>query len=164
MSADDEFAELYRSQRVGLLRVAYLVCRDQERAEEAVAEGVARVLPRWRAGKVKDPVLYLRRAVVNQAIGVRRRRILEWRYAQWRHAGASRSGLEDEAGDRDMVWRALEALPPKQRAAIALRFYDDLSEYQAAAVLGVSLGTIKSRVARGLERLRQLLVEEYRDA
>jgi RNA polymerase sigma-70 factor (sigma-E family) len=164
MSADDEFAELYRTQRVGLFRLAYLVCRDKQRAEEAVAEGVARVLPRWRAGRVEDPALYLRRAVVNQAIGAWRRRVVEQRHAQWDHDRDTSSGVEEEVGDRDMVWRALGALPPKQRAAIALRFYDDLSVDRAAAVLGVSVGTIKSRVARGLERLRELLVEEHRDA
>ncbi|MER7284090.1 sigma-70 family RNA polymerase sigma factor, partial [Dactylosporangium sp. NPDC000244] len=73
-------------------------------------------------------------------------------------------GLADSAStmdDRDLLRRALAALPPRQRAAVVLRFYEDLSEHQAAAVLGCSLGTVKSLTSRGLQRLRRdLPVEE----
>jgi len=63
----------------------------------------------------------------------------------------------ERVDDRDAVWRALLRLPPRQRAVIVLRYYEDLSEQEIAAVMGTSPGTVKSQAARGLRRLAGLL-------
>lgn len=166
MRADDEpFIEIYRCERGGLFRLAMLVCGEKSRAEEAVAEGFARVLPRWRSGKLEDPALYLRRAVMNQLLGGFRRLALERAYAELR-TGDERGaqGIDERVIDHGAVWAALCELPVRQRAAVVLRYYEDLTESEAAQVLGVRLGTVKSRVSRALVRLRELLAEENVDA
>ena len=61
----------------------------------------------------------------------------------------------DELGTRDWLWRELQQLPPRQRAALVLRFYEDLSEAQTAAAMGCAVGTVKSQVSQGLKRLRE---------
>lgn len=65
--------------------------------------------------------------------------------------------LDESPGDRVDLWRALVALPPRMRAVLVLRFYEDLSEIVTARVLGCSAGTVKSQTSRGLARLRQVL-------
>lgn len=64
-------------------------------------------------------------------------------------------GHADELGTREWLWAELQQLPPRQRAALVLRFYEDLSEAQTAAAMGCAVGTVKSRVSQGLRRLRQ---------
>jgi RNA polymerase sigma-70 factor (sigma-E family) len=160
MTHRDGFSELYQSHRLGLLRLAYVLSGDQARAEDAVAEAVARVWPKWRSGRVRDPVKYLRRAVVNEVLRGSRRRALERRLAE-RRAGdhRGRRTLADHVTDHEAVWAALLELPSSQRVAIVLRYFEGLSEAEAAAVLGTRVGTVKSRVARGLARLRVTLKE-----
>ena len=162
---DDAFIEIYRTQRDRLFRLAVLICGDLDRSEEAVAECFARVLPRWRSGRIDDTALYLRRAVVNEVLGGFRRRVLERRVAD-RRSGDERGArsLEEHVTGHDQMWTALQALPDHQRAVLVLRFYDDLSEIRTAEVLGVSVGTVKSRVSRALIRLRELIPEEDVDA
>ena len=150
-----------RASHDALLRLAYLLSGDQRVAEEAVAEALARVYGQWQRGKVADFGPYARRAVVNQLRGGFRRRILE-RREEARRRGDDRGGraLDDQVADREALKAALLRLPPRQRAAVVLRYYEDLSEAQAAEVLGTSVGTVKSQVSRGLDRLRTMLDEE----
>lgn len=68
-------------------------------------------------------------------------------------------GAADHVDERDRMLRALTTLPPRQRAVVVLRFYDDLAEADIAAVLGVTLGTVKSQLSRALDRLRPLVTE-----
>lgn len=159
--AQGSFAAVYVQHRSSALRLAYLLCGNADRAEEAVAEAFCQVYPRWLAGKVADPGAYLRRAVVNELRSRGRRRLLELR--EERRRSLDRSTIEDvaqHAVERDRVRFALAALPIRQRAAVVLRFYQDLPEAQVAAALGISVGTVKSSVSRGLARLRAALQEE----
>lgn len=156
VAAPAAFADLFESQRRRALRLAYLLTGDHDMAEEVVAEVFVRLYPRWQQSKIDDPGAYVRRAVINYVNSAFRR--LEVRR---RHDRASVPRLADPAdagvADRDAVQRALLVLPVRQRAAIALRFLDDLSEAETADALGVSVGTVKSQVSRGLDRLRELL-------
>ncbi len=164
-AGDEQFAELYEVHRERLFRVAFLVCGDRSRAEDAVAEAFVRVLSKWRVSPMTNPSAYLRRAVVNEVVGGFRRRALERRVADRRVRDDQRHpDPGGDLGERDVVWAALRRLSAQQRAAIVLRFYEDLGEAETADVLGVSVGTVKSRVSRGLARLRVLLVEEQVDA
>ncbi|HEU5003076.1 MAG TPA: SigE family RNA polymerase sigma factor [Actinomycetota bacterium] len=158
------FGALYAEHRSPALRLAYLLCGDTDRAEEAVAEAFCRVYPHWRKGQVADAGAYIRRAVVNELRSRGRRRVLELR--EERRRTVDRTTLEDvaqQAVERDRIRIALAALPIRQRAAVVLRFYEDLPEAQVAAALGISVGTVKSSVSRGLARLRGALTDEQRE-
>jgi len=152
----DDFTTAVEHLHRPLARFAYLICGDADRAEDLVADAYARVWPRWRAGRVDDLGAYLRRTIVNQSHHHWRRSRLE-RREERRHRVDWRDGLSPEraADDRSVVVAALQRLPDDQRLAIVLRIWEDLSEAQAAAFLGVAPGTVKSRLSRGLARLRE---------
>jgi RNA polymerase sigma factor (sigma-70 family) len=118
--------------------------------------------PRWRAGKVDEPGAYLRRAVVNQVRGRFRRHATRRRFEST--YAPTLAARDDGIEERERVRDALMSLPPRQRAVVALRFLEDLTEADTAALLGVSVGTVKSQAAAGLERLRRALDDEEGDA
>lgn len=161
MRGSKEFDQIYTVHRDGLLRLGVLICGDRSRAEDAVAEAFAKVLPRWRRGVVEQPGYYLRRALVNELTGGFRRRALERREVSKRWGDdRGRQGVEVHVSEHMSMREALSSLPPAQRAVLVLRFYEDLSEAEIAALLDVSLGTVKSRTSRALARLREILQEE----
>lgn len=152
----DEYALVFEAHHRAIYRLAYLLCGETTTAEDATAEAFARVYPRWRAGQVDDVGGYLRQTVVNQVRGGFRRRLLERREGARHQRQPAMRLVEDLASDREDLARALRSLPPGQRTAIVLRYFDDLTEAQTAAVLGTSVGTVKSQVSRGLDHLRAL--------
>jgi RNA polymerase sigma-70 factor, ECF subfamily len=157
---DSSFEAFVKAQSLSLLRRAYLLMGDQQLAEDLVQTALARVALRWSSVAARgDPMPYVRTAVVRTAITWRRRR---W----WGEVPTAQlperavvEGLEAIDG-RDRVRRALLQLPARQRAAVVLRFYDDLSEVDTAKALGCSVGTVKSQTAKGLARLRAALGPE----
>jgi RNA polymerase sigma-70 factor (sigma-E family) len=156
----DSFAALFASERAPVLRFAYLLTGDVELAEEVVADAFASMYPRWCAGKVDEPARYLRRAVVNQVRGRFRRNATRRRFEAARAPTAPADPSDEGFAERERVRRALLTLPPGQRAVVALRYLDDRSEAETAALLGVSVGTVKSQAAHALERLRHALDDE----
>lgn len=153
----EAFAQVFREYHRDAVRLAWLLCGDQGRAEDAVSEAFARVYVHWRKGTVKDVRSYLRRAVVNQVRNGGRRRVLEIREAGRRWGDDRGPRLhDDDIVERDEVRRLLDQLSTKQRQAVVLRFYADLSQHEAADILGIPVGTLKSHTARGLARLREL--------
>lgn len=143
-----------------LYRTAYLMTGSSDDAEDAVQEALAVVVQKWdRVGRTDDPTAYSRRIIATQAYRRARRRRLELeRLVLWRRAerDASVDGADHHAR-RDELVAALLRLPPRMRAAVVLRFYGDLSEQEAAAVLRCSKGAVKSQSHKGLARLRELL-------
>lgn len=147
----------------GLLRSAYLITWDLADAEDLVQECLFKVARRWhRVRKMEHPVAYARTVLVHLALddGTHRRR----RRAELRpDAAGVLESSDDEAAVRVLgrveanadLLRALRVLPPRQRAALVLRYFDDLSEAEVATVMGCSIGTVKSTTSRALERLRQ---------
>ena len=143
-----------------LLRTAYLLTGEQAQAEDLVQVALTKTLLVWSRLDRSDSIdRYTERVMVNAFISERRRR---W----WRELPVDempvRPAPDDEyerVGVRDALRRALASLPARQRAAVILRFYEDLSEAQTADVLGCSLGTAKSLTSRGLHRLRQGFVD-----
>lgn len=159
--AKRDFAEVFAAHHPEVLRLAYLLCGDPHRAEDAVAEAFAKMYRRWQRGGIDQPRAYLRRAVVNEVNSRFRRLALERREASRRHGDARGVRPADEdLADRDEVFAALRTLPARQRTAVVLRYYADLTEADTAAVMGVAVGTVKSAVSRGLDRLRAVLEEE----
>lgn len=141
-----------------LLRLAWLLTGDRHEAEDAVAEALAKTLRRWDATRIDDPAAYLRRAVVNE-VNSAFRRLRTRRAHQERRRGDDRGAraADEQLADADAVGRALARLPARQRAAVVLTYYEQLSHAEAAAALGCSVGAIKSNCSRGLDRLRRLL-------
>jgi len=157
----DGYGELFARTHVRLVRLAFLLCGDQRRAEDAVADAFARVYPRWRRGGLDDADAYLRRAVVNHLRSGWRRLLVERRHAA--KAGGDDRGQvvhAEQSADHAVLLHALTQLTARQRTAIVLRFYEDMKETEVADAMGVPLGTVKSSVSRGLDRLRELLGEE----
>jgi RNA polymerase sigma-70 factor (sigma-E family) len=154
------YAAVFREHRDAVLRVALLLCGDRHRAEEATAEAFAKVWPHWRRGHVLEERAYLCRAVVNELRSRGRRRQLEAAVANRRAVVGAVRSVEDDTVERSVVLAALARLPERQRAAVVLRYYEDLSEAQTAEALGMRLGTVKSQTARGLARLRELLAHD----
>ncbi len=156
--------ELYRAHAPEALRLAYLLTGDRTLAEDLVQDAFVRVLGRFHDLRNRDAFWwYLRRTVVNLARSQFRRRRVEraWLERQW---PAEHASLQGDLPERDRLQRALMTLRPEQRAAIVLRFYEDLSEADTAQALGVAVGTVKSMVSRGMERLRVELPEhEWED-
>jgi RNA polymerase sigma factor (sigma-70 family) len=146
----------------GLFRFALAVSGDRAGAEDLVTEAMARALPRLRRGAVDDPGAYLRRAVVNQMTSGLRRRRVERRHAHHAPVTAARDrpGGEGAVDDRLALLPHLDALPVGQRAVLVLRFLEDRSVDEVAALLGVAPGTVKAQTSRGLDRLRRSLEEE----
>jgi RNA polymerase sigma-70 factor (sigma-E family) len=155
---DADFAEVFSAHRTAVFRLAVLLTGDRHVADEITAEVFARTLPRWRRDVIREPLAYLRRAVVNEVRTRHRRGEREAR-------ALSRAGVDDEHVDVDRLAlaeplvAALGRLPVRQRAVVVLRFHDDLSEADVARTLGMAPGTVKSHASRGLEQLRSLLEE-----
>jgi RNA polymerase sigma-70 factor (sigma-E family) len=161
-----EFERFVAGQADELLRVGYLLVGDLAEAEDLVQECFLRVARRWpRVRGMDHPGAYARRILVNLALDGSKRR------SRWRDELASRDGQRPEgyAGEvaasdagvaNSELTAALAALPPRQRAVLVLRYFEDLSEAQVAVVLDCSVGTVKSTASRALARLRQTL-DEY---
>ena len=152
------FATLYAAHNRQLVRFAYLLTGDPGQAEDLVADVFAQVLRRWGDTTIDDPQAYLRRAVVNRFNSRLRRRYVARRYRNT--ADGSDRGVvyaDEQLAERDAMFQALDRLPEGQRTVVVLRYYEDLSVAEAAQVLGVSEGTVKSQTSRALERLSSIL-------
>lgn len=158
------FSEVFRDHYPRAVRLAYLQCGDRERAEDAVAEAMAKVFVRWRTGAVERVGPYLRRAVVNEVLQDARRRSAAERALLLVHGDlrGSRAETEDVA-DRDELIRVLQRLPSRQRLVVVLRYYEQLSEAETADALGIGVGGVKSQASRGLARLREELLAVRED-
>lgn len=156
------FEEFVGGSSARLLTLAMLLTgQDRADAEDLLQAVLERAYRRWRricAGG--DPGPYVRRMLVNASVD--RWRLLRHRpelpFAQ---AAAGPASIDQSAAvdDRDLLWRALAALSPGQRAVIVLRYYEDLSEAQTAVVLGCSVGSVKTQASRALTRLRGIVTD-----
>jgi RNA polymerase sigma-70 factor (sigma-E family) len=154
----DEFQHVWRQRREHLWKVAWLICGDADGADEIVAAAVARAWRGWDRRRVRDVDAYLRRAVVNEATDRFRRRRRDRRWAERRTGeGRGRRDLEDHVADHAELAAALARLPIGQRSVVVLRYWSDLTEAATAEALGVSIGTVKSRAARALRALAEVL-------
>ena len=150
------FEELYATYSPDAVRVAYLLVGERSQAEDIVQDAFVRVLGRF--GELRKPEsfrTYLMRAVVNLSKNYFRRRSLERQ-----HAGAASPVIEARPERDDDLFDALKRLPERQRAALVLRYCEDLSEHDTAEILQTSTKAVKSLVTRGLAALREM--EEVR--
>ena len=157
MTDDEEFADFVASSSGRLLRTAGLLCGDPLHAEELVQAALERVYLRW--GRIQEgaPLAYTRRVVVNLHIDhLRRARREQPTKTVPDHPAVTVAGPEEG----DYLQHLLSQLPLRERQAVVLRHYVGESEAEAAATLGVSVGTVKSSASRGLARLRELHAKE----
>lgn len=153
-----EFEEWATARGEALLRFALMVTADPGRAEDLVQTVLVRMLPRWdRVASLEAPEAYVKAAIVNEH--------LRW----WRRRGSREvpvssppvdrrpDGAADMAArhaSRDAARELLRRLPARQRAVLALRYYEDMSDDAIAGVLGCSPSTVRSQAARALSALR----------
>ncbi len=141
-------ADLYRERYVPMVRLAYLMVGSTSVAEDLVQDAFARMHRHW--DNTEHPKAYLRMAVLNACRSHLRRQALERSY---RRNPTLLNESIPAAGDE--LFDALAVLPARQRAALVLRFYEDLSEADIAVALGCRPGTVKSLLHRGLAELRK---------
>jgi len=150
-----DLATLYAAHYRSLLRLAALLLDDTAACEDVVQEAYVRMHGRY----LEDPnkaLAYLRQTVVNLARSALRRRLVAHRLAPppERHAVDDASYATVE---RDALVRALRTLPRREREALVLRYYADMTEAQAAAAMGCAVGSVKGYTSRGLARLGTIL-------
>lgn len=150
---ESTFANFVALRYGDLLRTAYLLTGSHHAAEDLVQASLLKALPRWDG--IAEPMTYLRRVMVNQ-------RVSWWRRLRRElvRPAVPDSVAPDDVGtatDRAVILAALAGLPPRMRAVLVLRYWEDLTEVQTAAVLGCSVGTVKAQASRGLARLRSIL-------
>jgi RNA polymerase sigma factor (sigma-70 family) len=149
----DRLGSLYESEAAAVIRLAYVLTGDRHAAEDIAHDAFARVGRRlFGLHDREHSRAYLYRTVVNLCRGRGRRLRVERRALQKLDRGDPNEGPDVAA--QDEMWTAILRLPLRQRAALFLRYYQDLSEAQAADVLQCSLPAMKSLVNRGLKELR----------
>ncbi|MGI9015938.1 MAG: SigE family RNA polymerase sigma factor [Euzebya sp.] len=150
--------QAYAAHHAGAVRLAYLLCGDRDSAEDIAADVWVKVHRRLQTSPVDNIGAYVRRAVINHVnSGFRRRGLARREAARLRGDERGQPSIDQQVADREAVVGALAQLPYRTRAAVVLRYYEDLSVADTAAALGVSEGTIKSSVSRGLSALRIIL-------
>jgi RNA polymerase sigma-70 factor (sigma-E family) len=154
----DRLGDLYARHVPATIGFAYLLTGNLAEAEDLVQEAFIRVVGRLRHLREADAFdAYLMRTVVNLHTSRLRHLRVERAYVARERSGDVPTVGPHDIGDRDRIWRALDSLPPRQRAAVVLRYFEDLSEYRTAEVLRCSVAAVKALTARALETLRMHL-------
>src|SRR5262245_10419860 len=156
MSVDQDFAEFVGARWSALYRLAYLLTASPTGAEDLLQTSLEKAYVRWsRIGGMEYAERYVRRMIANTYIsGLRRAWVGEVPHDRMPETGDSAEGA---LLDRAMLWPLVCALPPRQRAVIVLRFYEDMSEADIAATLGCNTGTVKSQSSAAMTTLRRSL-------
>jgi RNA polymerase sigma factor (sigma-70 family) len=137
-----------------LARLAFLLCGDQARADDAAADAIARVWERSREADIEHLKPYLQRTLVNLVARRSRRFWSEQRALERTVRLPASAGVGDSVAERTDIGRAIQSLPRNQGAVIILRYYEGLTEEEIAVVLSISPGTVKSRASRALRAMR----------
>lgn len=159
--ADRAITEIYTTHYGGFVRLATLLLRDQAVAEEIVQDSFVELHRRWNTlRETQAAVGYVRTSVVHKARSVGRRRAVAAKHPedkQFDAPSAEQGALRAVAGQA--VVAALRTLPTRQKEALVLRYYADLSEAEIAAAMDISRGAVKSHTSRGMAALRSRLEE-----
>jgi RNA polymerase sigma factor (sigma-70 family) len=144
------FEQFYATSYSRMLRLAVALLPTKSIAEDAVQDAFAKVFRKYAS--IDQPGAYVRRAIVNEATGFFRKRAV---------ASAKepliRASLVGEFIDQDVMLRVLDTLPPRQRTALVLRYYEQCSEAEIASILRCRPGTVKSLLSRGIAALREVV-------
>jgi RNA polymerase sigma-70 factor (sigma-E family) len=156
-AGDGTFEAFVAERSTTLLRTAYLLTGDRGHAEDLLQTALIKTYRHWgRLTNREDPTAFVRRVLVTTHASWRRRvRVSEFVSSTPLLSGVSHPAFD--LGERDAMTAALATLPPRMRAVLVLRYWEDLSEAGTAEVLGCSVNTVKTHTTRGLARLRELL-------
>ena len=153
---DADFTAYLQARQGRLLRTAYLLTGDQHQAEDLLQTSLAKLYLAWDKVRDRESVdAYVRRIMVNENNSL-------WRRG-WKRREAPTDAVPEGRPFHDVydeglgaaVWDVVSTLPRKARAVVVLRYYEQLSEAETAAVLGISVGTVKSQTSRALAALRE---------
>jgi RNA polymerase sigma-70 factor (sigma-E family) len=157
MDIDEDFAEFVGARYASLYRLAYLLTASPTGAEDLLQTTLEKAYVNWsRIGRMEYVEAYVRRMLANTMVSSRRRK---WNgELPWDRLPEGGGGsVELPVLDRQLFWPLVCALPPRQRAVIVLRYYEDLSEAQIADALGCAPGTVKSLCSAAIGTLRRAL-------
>jgi RNA polymerase sigma-70 factor (sigma-E family) len=164
---DERFHAFVARSTAPLTRLAYLLCGERHLANDLVQNCFVRLYQAWSGVRDKDTAdAYARKVLIRCWLNERRR---PWRHRESRDGfvpdrAAPAADLAGEAHDKETIRVALSRLPPRQRAAVVLRYWSEHSVTETAAILRCSEGTVKSQSARGLAALRAALAEQGAEA
>ena len=157
---DAEFTEYLQARQPSLLRTAYLLTGDRHTAEDVLQTSLAKLYLAW--DKINDRSSvdgYVRRIMVNENNSLWRRPWKKREHASDVMPDASYVDSYDD-GRSQALWDVVQSLPPKARAVVVLRYYEQMSEAETADVLGISTGTVKSQCSRAFAALRDRMPAE----
>lgn len=155
---DDGFDAFMTSSWASLYRTAVLMTGDTHLAEDLLQNAMGKVYRSWtRVARVDHPRSYARTVLANEVASWWRKKSsselpTEPSAGRWLSV-ASAPGVDDQVVQKDLVWHALAELAPRQRAVLVLRYYEDLTEAEIAAALGISPGTVKATAHQALQAL-----------
>ncbi len=156
-----EFDDFVLARSPALQRAAFLMVGDVSLAQDLVQEALVKTYVAWpRLHRTASAEAYTRKAITTTAISWFRRK--SWNNERVVETLPERGtrAHDDAVVHRTLLWNCLQDLPPRQRAAIVLRYYEDLTEAQTAAAMSCAVGTVKSQVAAGLAKLRVQLGDD----
>ena len=157
--AMEDFEDFVRAHLPALLRTAFLLTGgDGPAAEDAVQETLTRLYPRWaRVQRADHPLAYVRRSLINTYLNsVRSTSARELVALDSADRGAG-GDMTQAVGDRDQIRRLIRQLPERQRVALVLRYFEDLTDREVARAMGCRPGTARSLISRGLSAVRATL-------
>jgi RNA polymerase sigma-70 factor (sigma-E family) len=156
-SATPSFDAFVAARGSAMLRHAYVLTGDRYLAEDLVQEVLAHLYRKWdKVAAASSPEAYVRTSITRQFLSWRRRRSSTERVTDHLPERPTLDATDLVDGD-DVVWHALAALPRRQRAILALRFYDDRSDAQIAEILGIGQSSVRAQASRGIATLREQL-------
>ena len=156
MTDDEDFVALVSARWSSLYRLAWLLTGVDQTAEDVLQQALEKCYLKWgRIRRMDAPEAYIRRVVANTAISASRRSFLRHEVSREALPEFAADSFEDGSDSRSLLWPLICALPPRQRAVVVLRFYQDLTERQVAEELGCSIGTVKSQGHDAMQALRR---------
>lgn len=156
MTDDEDFVAFVSARWPSLYRLAWLLTGGQQTAEDVLQLALEKSYVKW--GLIRQmgaPEAYVRRAVANTAISESRRSFLRHEVNREELPEPPTGSFEVGSDSRSLLWPLVCALPPRQRAVVVLRFYEDLTEARVAEELGCSIGTVKSQGHDAMQALRR---------
>jgi RNA polymerase sigma-70 factor (sigma-E family) len=160
--AGNDFESFVATRTGALLRYAFVLTGDRHQAEDLVQSALASSYRHWRRIDPGTAERYVRAAVLNSYLSwwrrpSRRREVLTQDITPFSDLQGGGPGSDQGLDLRDDMWRALATLPPRQRAVVVLRYFEDLTEAETAARMNVSLGTVKSQHSKALRSLQDIV-------
>ena len=157
-TGEDDYTAYVAASWPRLFRTAHALTGDPHEAEDLLQTALVKAYGSWaRVSRAANRDAYVRRMLVNQLISWRRRPLHRSETTTADVPDAGTAGPELGITESGAMWQALATLPPRQRAVVVLRYYEDLSETEIAAVLGIAPGTVKSQCSGALRTLRARL-------